>query len=122
MPLNIVYGETFLVTDVGEIEHHRETQKLVSPMANDGTAPGNDDLGEVVLKGHAGVAESHGGVAIDDERGQGGDVEQPALAGHVVVAVACAEADICHLQLHLLLPVERGVLSHGRRCQEKAAG
>ena len=121
-PLDVMNAERFLVADVGKIENHRHADELVAPMVNDGSATGNDDRGEVVVKGHAGVAEGHGGVAIDDERGQGGNMQQPALTGHVIVAIAATKGDVGHLQLHLLLPVEGGVLAHGRRCQEEAAG
>ena len=121
-PLDVMNAERFLVADVGEIEEHGHADELVAPMVNDGSATGNDDLGEVVVKGHAGVAEGHGGVAIDDERGQGGDMQQPALAGHVIVAIAATKGDVGHLQLHLLFPVEGGMLAHGRRCQEETAG
>ena len=116
-----MYGECLLVADVGEIEYHRHAEELVAPLADDGTTPSDDGLGEMVVKWYAVVAESHGGVAIDDERGQGGNVQQPTLAGHVVVAIACTETDVRHLQLHLLIPVEGGVLTHARRCQQEAA-
>ena len=121
-PLDVMNAERLLVADVGEIEEHGHADELVAPMVNDGSATGDDDLGEMVVKGHAGVAEGHGGVAIDDERGQGGDMQQPALAGHVIVAIAATKGDVGHLELHLLFPVEGGMLAHGRRCQEEAAG
>ena len=69
MPLDVVDGEALLMADVGEIKQHRHTEELVAPLADDGTAPGDDDLGEVVVKGYSGVAESHRRVAIDNERG-----------------------------------------------------
>ena len=79
-PLNVVQGEALLVAVIGEVEYHRETEELVAPLAYDSTAPCDDDLGKVVVKGYAGVTESHGRVAIDDERRQGGQVQQPTLA------------------------------------------
>ena len=71
VPLNVMDGELILAADVGKIEHHRRTEELVVPLTDDRTAPCNNNLGEVVVKGYAGVAESHRSVAIDDERGQG---------------------------------------------------
>ena len=47
------------MADVGEIEYHRHAEELVAPLADDGTTPSDDDLGEVVVKGYAGVTESH---------------------------------------------------------------
>ena len=70
MPLDVMDGEALLMTNVGEIEYHRHTDELVVPLVYGGTAPSDDDFGEMVVKGHAGVAESHRRVAIDDERGQ----------------------------------------------------
>ncbi len=58
-PLDVMNAERFLVADVGKIENHRHADELVAPMVNDGSTTGNDDLGEVVVKGHAGVTEGH---------------------------------------------------------------
>ena len=71
MPLDVMDGEALLMADIGEMEYHRHAEELVAPLVYGSTAPGDDDLGEVVVKGHAGVAESHRRVAIDDERRQG---------------------------------------------------
>ena len=65
-----MYGEAFLVADVGEVEYHRQTNELIAPLANDSSTTGDDDLGEVVMKRYAVVAEGHRRVAIDDKRGQ----------------------------------------------------
>ncbi len=59
MPFNVVYGKVFLMADVGEVEHHRQAKKFVVPLADDGPAPSNDDLGEMVVQGDAGVAKGH---------------------------------------------------------------
>ena len=48
-------------------------------------------------------------------------MQQPALTWHVIIAIACSESDVRHLQLHLLIPVEGGMLSHPRCCQEETA-
>ncbi len=48
-PLDIMYGETILMADVGEIEYHREAKELVAPLVDDGTPPRDDGLGEVVV-------------------------------------------------------------------------
>ena len=69
-PLDVLDGEVILIADVGEIEHHREAEEFVAPLMNDSTAPGDDYLREMIVKGHFVVAESHGRVAIDDECGQ----------------------------------------------------
>ena len=58
-PFGIVQGEILLVTDVGEVENHRQTEELVAPVVYDGTSPGNDHLRKMVVKGYAGVTESH---------------------------------------------------------------
>ena len=69
-PLDVLDGEVILIADIGEIKYHRETEKFVAPLMNNSTAPGDDDLREMIVKGHFVVAESHGRVAIDDECGQ----------------------------------------------------
>ena len=58
-PLCIMYGKALLVADVGEIVNHRGTEEHVVPVADNSATPGDDDLGEVVVKGYARVAESH---------------------------------------------------------------
>ena len=58
-PLDILNGEVILITDVGEIEYHREAEKFVAPLMNDCTAPSDDDLREMVVERHFGIAESH---------------------------------------------------------------
>ena len=47
-------------------------------------------------------------------------MQQPALMGYEVVAVARSYANIRHLQLQVL-PVEGSLLSHARRGQEETA-
>ena len=73
-PLDIMYGEALLVTDIGEIEYHGDAAELIAPLADDGTAPSDDGLGEMVVKWYAGIIKSHRCFAIDDERGQSGYV------------------------------------------------
>ena len=58
-PFSVVQGETLLMADVGEVVNHRDAEELVAPLSDDGTTPSDDDLREVVVKGYAGVAESH---------------------------------------------------------------
>ena len=41
-------------------------------------------------------------------------MQEPTLARHVVISIACTKGDVCHLQLHLLIPVESGMLPHSR--------
>ncbi len=72
VPFGIMYGEAFLVADVGEIIYHRDTAELVVPLTNYGTAAGDYYLGEVIVEWYAGVTKSHRCVAIDDECGKGG--------------------------------------------------
>ncbi len=48
-PLGVMYGEGLFVSDVGEIEYARDADELVAPLPDDGTASGDDDLGEVVV-------------------------------------------------------------------------
>jgi len=70
VPFDVVQGETFLVAGVGEIKDHRHAEELVAPLADDGTTSRDDDLGKVIVKGYARIAEGHGRFAIDNERGQ----------------------------------------------------
>ena len=110
-PFAVVHGEALLIPDVGEVEHHRHANEFIAPLPDDGAATGNDDLREVVVQGDVGIAERHRGVTVDNERGEGGDMQQPTLMWYVIVAVASAKANVCHLQLHRLLPIERSVLT-----------
>ena len=98
------------MADVGEIEYHRDAEELVAPLVDDGSAPGDDDLGEVVVKGHLRVAKRHGRVAINDERRQSGYVKQPALTWHVVIAIARPQSDVRHLHFHFFVLFYLGVL------------
>ena len=54
---------------VGEVEHHRQTQELVPPLPHHGTTTGNDDFREMVVQGHAVVADGHRSLAVDDKGG-----------------------------------------------------
>jgi hypothetical protein len=58
-PFDVVQGEARLVTVVGKIEYHRHAKELVAPLSDDSTPTSDDDLGEVIVKGYAIVAESH---------------------------------------------------------------
>ena len=49
-------------------------------------------------------------------------MQQPALTWHVIIAITSAEGQVRHLQLHLLIPVEGGVLAHARRSQKETTG
>ena len=49
-------------------------------------------------------------------------MEQPVLARHVVITITRTDADICHLQIHITIPVERTALTHAGSCQEETAG
>ena len=53
-----MHGEALHMANVCEVEHHRNAEELVAPLANDGSATRDDDLREVVVKGYAVVAES----------------------------------------------------------------
>ena len=131
-PFGVVHLEAFLVADIGEIVHHRHTEELVAYLPQDGSATGDDDFGEMIVKGDTGAAKGQRGFAIDDERGNGGDVEQPTTGRHIVVAVAAADADVRHLELHLLcgqdladlqfFTLHGSFLSLTRDCQQEAAG
>jgi len=69
-PLDVMHGEVVLVADVGEIEHHRQSEELVAPLVYHRSTTSDDGFGEVVVQWDTGVAEGHGCVAVDDERGQ----------------------------------------------------
>ena len=64
-----MYGETFLMADVGEIIYHRHSGKLVSPLIHCCPTTGDDDFGEVVFQRNLRIVEGHRRVAVDDERG-----------------------------------------------------
>ena len=85
------------MADIGEVEHHRQAQKLVAPIVHNGTTACDDGFGEMIVQRHACVADGHRGLAIHDKRGQCRDMQQPPLRGYVVVAVACPDANVCHL-------------------------
>lgn len=95
-------SETLLVADVGKIEDHRHAEELVAPLADDGTSPGDDGLGEVVVKGHAGVAERHRRFAIDNERGQGGDQRELVLVFFLLASLQhlCLPLHTVGIHLH----------------------
>ena len=116
-----MYCEAAGAAIVGVVVNHGDAEVCVAPVAHEGSAPCDDDFGEVVAQGNVGVAEGEGGVAKDDEGRDGGNVEQPALRGDVVVGVACAEADVGGGEAHGLLPVEGGALPHGGGGEEEAA-
>ena len=69
-PFSVMYGKTLLVADIGEVEHHRKTEKLVTYLANNGTTTCDNDLREMVMKGNISVIEGHRSVTIYDESGQ----------------------------------------------------
>ena len=112
-----------LVADVGEVVYHREAGEPVGTyLLDDRTACGDDYLGEVIVQGDVCVVDGKRCVAIDDEGGQGGEVEQPTLCRHVVVAVACSDADVCHLEIHRhQVAIQFAVLSLSRCCEEETA-
>lgn len=47
-----MYREAFLITDIGEIEHHRHTNKLITPLTHHGTTSRDYHLREMVVKRH----------------------------------------------------------------------
>ena len=95
---------------------------MVALLADHGPAAGDDDFGKMVVKGHTVLHETDRRVAVNDERGEGRDMQQPPLRGHVVVAVAATDADVRHFQIRDEIPVHRCVLRHCRRCQQETAG
>ena len=99
------------MANVGEVEHHRHAEKLVAPLANHGASTRDDGLREMIVQGHLDIAELQGGIAIDDECGHSGNVQQPATRWHKVIAIATANTDVGHLEIHRLLPVEGSMLS-----------
>jgi len=68
-PFAVVHGKALFVADVSEIVHHRQTEELIAPMTNNGTASSDDDLWEMIVKGYMRIAENHRRVTIDNERG-----------------------------------------------------
>ena len=60
--------EVFPVADIGEVEHHRHAEKLVALLAQDGSATGDDDLGEMIVKGDAGAAKGQRGLSCSSWR------------------------------------------------------
>ena len=50
-PFDVVDLEVFPVADIGEVEHHRHAEELVALLAQDGSATGDDDLGEMIVEG-----------------------------------------------------------------------
>ena len=126
-----MHGKVLLITDIVEIEHHGHAEELVAHLANDGSATCNNGLGEMVVQRYAGVAQSQRSVAIDDERRQRGDMEQPSVVGHIVIGVAATNADVRHLELHLLhkglrayvqlFALHDSFLPLTRDCQEETA-
>ena len=105
-------GQAFLIADVREVVHHRQTVEFVASLTNHSSATSDDHLGEVVVQRYAVIAKGHRGLAIDDECGKARDMQQPPLGGHIIVAIAGTHADVRHLQLHFLIPVELGLLTH----------
>ena len=126
-----MHGKVLLITDIVEIEHHGHAEELVAHLAHNGSATCNNGLGEMVVQRYTGVAQSQRSVAIDDERRQRGDMEQPSVVGHIVIGVAATNADVRHLELHLLHECLRAYVQlfalHGsflpltRDCQEETA-
>ena len=47
------------MTDVGEVEYHRQAQEFIAPLMHDSSTASDDDLGEVIVQGNAVVTESH---------------------------------------------------------------
>jgi len=56
------------MTDVGEVEHRRQTEELVAPLSYDSATTGNDDLWEMIVKRYVVIAKGHRGVAVKNER------------------------------------------------------
>ena len=117
-----MHGEVVLVADTSEVEHHRQSEELVAYPSHHGTATGDDGLGERVVQRYFGFANGHRGVAVDDERGQGGNMQQPVLRRHVVVAITSTDTNVRHLKLKLLIIMYSAVLSLPRRSQQETAG
>ena len=127
-----MHGQVLFVADIGEVEHHRHTEKLVAHLAHNGPATGDDGLGEMVVQRYMDIAKGQRGFAKDDERGQCGDMEQPSVVGHIIIGVAATNADVRHLELHLLHERLRAYVQlfalHGsflplaRDCQQETTG
>ena len=62
-------GKVFLITNIGEVEYHRKTEKRLSHLANDGTSTGNDNFWEMIMQGYFGIIESHGSITINNKGG-----------------------------------------------------
>ena len=96
VPLDVFDGDVLAVAYVGEGEDHGGADEGALEILDDGSATCDDDLGEVVVDGDALAVDIGGAAAMDDEGGEGGDVEEPLLARDEVVAVAATDADIVH--------------------------
>lgn len=77
-PFGVINREFLLITNVGVVVHHRSPQELVAPMVQHSPSACNDDFGEVVVHGHAVIANGQRSLAVDDEGRQRRDVKQPA--------------------------------------------
>ena len=56
-PFAIMHGEALHMTDVREVEYHRQTEELVIPQSHNRATTGNDDLREMIVKRYADIAE-----------------------------------------------------------------